>query len=137
MPKAPTKPYTPSGKMVHLLAALEAEPDRTFTGREVAQLLGGVDIRTVSSYVFYAERAGRLFKRVVGKSNTRQLLIRTTPFQGVDVPTKPSNDMARQGWKEGREPRSEGWITDPDDPRIGKVVPGWKPPQMVCTRRGA
>jgi hypothetical protein len=132
MPRPTKKPYVPHGKMIPLLAALEAEPEREFTGYEAAEIIGG-DVRQVSSFVFYAERAGRVFKRIVKQGRLRYLLLRATPFPDAQ-PVRPSEDIARQGWKEGRAVRSEGWTTDPDDIRIGKVVPGWKPPVMRCVR---
>jgi hypothetical protein len=127
----------PAAGMIPLLAALEAEPDRTFTSSDAMAIMGVEDVRTVSSFVFYAHRAGRVYKRVIGTGNKRQLQIRATPFPDGDPGrVKPSQDKSRQTWKEGGTQAAPKWATDPDDPRIGKVVEGWKPPVMRCVREG-
>lgn len=116
--------YTPHGRMIPLLAAMEAEPDRTFTGAEAAQIMD-CDVRTVTAYVFYAARAGRVFKRVEGKGNKRKLFLRATPFE---APAVPVHTMRAKPLRD--------WITTDEDVRVPKVVPGWTPPKMVCTRLG-
>jgi hypothetical protein len=121
---ARAKPYEPKGRMADLVSALEAEPGRTFTSQEAAQIMG-CELVAVSSAVFYAVRAGRIFKKAQSR---RLLLLRATPFPGESSQANRPINVRKE---------ADGWATDPDDPRIGKVVLGWKPPQMVCVRLAA
>lgn len=51
--------------------------------------------------------------------------------------SKKTKAIPSQTWKEGGAQKSPPWATDPDDIRIGKVVPDWKPPVMRHVRGGA
>lgn len=122
------KPYTPRGdKVLTLLAALEAKPERIFTSDECASLLRCTK-RAVGAYLDYAVRGERVFKRKVGR-NVEYCATR------MDGSSKPPPRGRQQ--LTAKVVTSGGWATDREDPRIGKVVPGWKPPQMVCARLGA
>ena len=67
------------------------------------------------------------------------MMLRGSPFpDGFNaIPMPREKPQSSQRWNQGKDQRPEkGWLTDPDDPRIGKVVQGWKPPKMVHVRGG-
>lgn len=116
--------YTPRGVVVALLDALEAEPTRVFTSAECAAILG-CELRTVGAYVDYALRAERIFKVKIG----RNVQYSATRMRDAVEPRKRGRRQVAP-----KIVTSTSWTTDQDDPRIGKVVDGWKPPVMRCVR---
>lgn len=116
--------YKPRGRVLAMLAAIEAEPARVFTAAECAQIMD-CDQRTVGAYMVYAVRSGRVCKTKVG---------RQANYSGLRPENAPPLPKRGRQQCNPKIVASTSWMTDPDDPRIGKVVPGWKPPQMVCVR---
>lgn len=120
----PEKPYIPTGRPLIMLERMALDPEYEFTTREAASIMK-CDFRSVTGSLEPAVRAGLLFWRKVHN----RVYLRGTPFP----PGSSGTGAARR-----REPLipliQQGWATDPDDPRIGKVVPGWVPPKMVCAR---
>lgn len=106
------KPYKPAGKILPLLAAVQAEPMREITSAEAAKLMG-CDIRAVSAAVKLPADAGLLFLRV----HLQKLRIRGVPFQEIKTEHVPA------------------W-SPVGDIRIPRVIPGWNPPLMVAPREG-
>lgn len=103
----PRKPYAPHGKIVALLAAMQAEPTREFTSREAAAIMD-TDLRTIHACTKHAVAHGLIFRRCIGR---RLMLLRATPF--------PTAGAQLQ----------DVWVA-----RTPQVVPGWKPPTMRCAR---
>lgn len=121
-----TKPYTPRGYIVPLIQAAKADPQRIFTVSEAVKLMG-VKSRKVGGSLTYALRAGMIFR---GKVNGLTAY-KGSPFADGGMPPPPVPQ------KIARIKPASGWETDPDDPRVPKVVPGWTPPKMVCVRQAA
>lgn len=121
------KQYIPKGRIVRLLDAMQAEPEREFDSREAA-LIMRCNYKAVSSATEYAIEAHLMYR--AKRRGYRGLVFRGTPFpvERQEAPQRkhPERPVIRNGW-----------ATDPNDPRIQKVVPGWVPPRMVCTRTGA
>lgn len=121
------KQYTPTGKALTLLELMAQDPAREFTTKQAATVMH-CDFRSVTGAVEACVRFGLMFWRKVDN----RVILRGSPFPpGSQRAHTPSRRHPE------RPVISEGWATDRNDPRIGKVVPGWKPPQMVCTRTGA
>lgn len=120
------KKYEPKGKILRFLEAVKAEPQRVFTSAEVAHIMR-TTIKAVSTATECAIREHMVFR--AKRTGYRGLVFSGTPFADVTPAAKRKHPE--------RPVITNGWATDPDDPRIQKVVPGWKPPQMVCTRSGA
>jgi hypothetical protein len=106
------QPYQPAGKILPLIAAIQAEPMREFLSSDAAEMMH-CDIRAVSATVKPAADAGFLFLRV----HLQKLRIRGTPYQEIKKEHVPE------------------W-TPVGDIRIPQVVPGWFPPRMVAPREG-
>jgi hypothetical protein len=122
----PEDDYQPRGRMLLILEAIAAEPERIFTAAECGQIMN-IPTREVGSYLAYAIRARKVFRNGV----PRQYVYRGTPFPGV----KPDAIKAPKCKVYKSRKVSRTWEPDPDDIRIPRVVPGWAPPQMVCPRR--
>lgn len=122
--------YEPKGKMLQWLTAMRAAPENTvWTAAEAAQVMG-CPVRQVNAYAAYALDRGVIFRQVLGAGKRRKSLFSLQPF--------PSQAAPRAVLKASRErmvakapPR---WVPEPDDLRIPRVVPGWKPPVMVPPR---
>lgn len=122
------KTYKPSGVVGLLLEVTKANPARVFTCVEAGKVMG-ISAKHVHSAVYYAVRSGALFH---GKSNGL-VLLSGSPLPAE--PPKPPKQRQKQP-KDHLRPLAVGWATDPNDPRIQKVTPGWHPPAMVCVRLG-
>jgi hypothetical protein len=127
--------YEPRGaRVLVLLERMAAEPARIFSSVECAQIMGCKQA-AVSPTLLYAVKARKVFKRNTGKRCEYSL----TEMAGAVVlpPAKPRGrpKMCATGVIQPKvyEPQ---WATSPDDHRIGKVVPGWKPPVMRHVRGG-
>lgn len=119
-------PYEPKGRVCVLLKALRKRPPGTILiAREMAAVMS-MEVKGVWATVFNAEKAGLLH---IGYTEQGTKGLSLEPFP-EDRRAPPLKRVAQ----EPRRPVPEGWATNPDDPRIGKIVPGWKPPQMVCAR---
>jgi hypothetical protein len=117
------KEYNPTkGKIVPLLALMKEDPMREFSVAEAAEVMR-CSTKSVSPLAAWACKSGVMFRRTV----ERRLFLRGSPY-----PEAEQKVMARKHPE--RVVIRDGWATDPDDPRIGKVVPGWTPPKMVCVR---
>jgi hypothetical protein len=116
--------YEPRGACAVLLKVMQASPHRVWSVPEAAEIMD-VSRKSVPSTVANALRAGLMFR---GKTSSGSMAIGLKPFSDpVRVPEKTSKEISRA------KP-ADGWLTTPDHPRIGKVVPGWVPPKMVCVR---
>lgn len=120
----PTKPYTPTGKIVPFIEAMRDDPHRIWTIADIARVMG-LQSNKVGGSLLYAERNGIVFR---GKRNGLTVF-RGVPFEfgGREPPPakkKPSRIIQITG----------GWATPPDHIRIPKVIPGWTPPVMVAPR---
>lgn len=128
------KPYTPKGKTSLLIAEMEKDLMREFTSREASQIMG-CDLRAVGAFLEYSMRHGLVFRR----SDGRTAFYRGAPYrEGQERGEKetPNQTKVRNGYINCVQPVA-GWVTSADDVRCQKVVPGWTPPKMVCTRPGA
>jgi hypothetical protein len=122
-----TSEYEPrGGRVVVLLDRMYAEPKRIFTSKECAQIMGCANA-AVSPTLLYAIKARRVFKRNTGK----RCEYSATEMAG-SVVLPPAKKRTKH--PEKAQPLAVGWATSPDDPRIGRLVPGWMPPKMVCVR---
>jgi hypothetical protein len=112
--------YEPKGCMLVWLAAMRDEPNRIWTSAEAAKVMG-VRVGTVGSYAAYAEAAGVIHRQSNKKPVTWGL---KPPEGGVLAPAKKGRWTAKAipQWDPG------------EDIRVPRVVPGWKPPQMVAPR---
>jgi hypothetical protein len=123
-----TTPYTPKGKVVLLLQAIENDRHREFNSKEAGKIMD-CDKRGVGASIEYARRAGLLFCRTVRGA----MYIR-----GIPYPDQAEQDAVREGTDKAMRSRGRTkaapWTPDPDDLRIPKVVPGWKPPVMTPPR---
>lgn len=117
------KPYSPKGKALLLLQAIESEPHREFTSAEAAAIMQ-CDRRAVAAQLEYPRRHGLLFLRKQGHA----LFLRGKPYSEQEG----GNYCTRRTMQEPKAPR--GWTPSPDDLRIPRVVPGWRPPVMVPPR---
>lgn len=118
------KAYEPSGMVRLLLEAVKDEPSRIFTVSEAAKVMGISSVRVYGS-IAYAVRAGVLHRGTKGGV----LVLSGSPLaEELPLPKQQQDKNLH------RKPVAAGWATDPSDPRIGKVIPGWVPPQMVCVR---
>lgn len=129
--------YEPRGRVLKLLAVTDADPMREITSSEARGILGCGRAAVVPT-VEYAIKHGRLHRRREGRS----WVYRGTPYEGARV-AEPPIPRRRNAAKQQRDPNNlkaappPPWTPDPEDPRIPRVDPGWKPPRMVCTRGGA
>lgn len=128
------KPYAATGKAALFIAEAEKDLMREYSSREVAQIIGS-DIRAVAKMLEAAARNGLIFTR----SDGRNRYWRGQPYRESQVryqPETPNETNVRNGYINCVKPVA-GWVTSADDVRCQKVVPGWKPPKMVCSRPGA
>lgn len=109
--------YMPRGAMAVLLNAMRAEPDRVWTTHDAAAVFG-LPYRRVGAHAAYAVSEGVMFRTKAGKTTLYAL----RPFTKSAPPKPAPAKVTPQGWK------------PEDDYRVPKVVPGWRPPQMVCAR---
>lgn len=121
--------YQPRGIVLILLPRLDAEPTRIFSHSECARIMG-CKPSAVSATLLYAVKARRIFKR-----NTGTCCEYSATEMAGSVVLPPSRKRTKH--PEVATPIEQGWLTDPNDPRIGKVVPDWKPPVMRHVRGGA
>lgn len=125
-----TKPYAPRGKILPLLAVMKAEPERTFTLPEAGEVMG-IHQHKVIAMVTYALRAEIMFR---AKNEKGRWVLKGSQFTGLNEPAPaPIQNLGRTLSKH----RDNPWRTTEDDIRVPKVVPGWRPPQMVAPRGGA
>lgn len=122
--------YQPKGRMVTMLAAMKADPERIWTTAECAKVMG-CSANKVGTTLLYS-----LHHRVIYRDRPgRGVRYSLTPFP-VEVPPPPKQD--RKGRGRGhpeKAPRPPAlWTPEPGDIRIPRVVPGWVPPKMVCPR---
>jgi hypothetical protein len=125
--------YEPRGLVRKLLNAMSEQPGREFPAVECAEIIG-CDPRAVSAMTEYARREGLMSRRKVGV----KFLYRAAAYAAEELRDKLANrpppPKSRNPLKVVSKPPPP-WVPDPDDPRISKVVPGWKPPVMVCVRQ--
>lgn len=124
------KPYTPKGKIVPFLAAVKEDPARTWTAVQVAEAIGGKS-HGVVAMLTYALRNEALYR---GKDATGRMVFRGRPFASKAIEPLPLPPLVSP--KQSRAKTASGWLTSEDDPRVPKVVAGWKPPQMIPPRQG-
>jgi hypothetical protein len=117
--------YQPRGPVLLLLTAMRKEPDREYTAKECAEIMG-CEPRAVGATTDYACRAEMIHRRKDG----RRLVFRASPYLAGEM-FRPNSKVSPLRVVSKPPPV---WTPDADDPRITKVVPGWKPPVMVCVR---
>lgn len=118
------KPYSPKGKTLLLLSAMRAEPDRQWSLKEAGAAMG-MRSNKVAATIAYALRAGAIYRG----GQTRATRLSLQPFDGrMAVPVPEIKKY------EGFVNIQDGWVTGWDDPRVPKVVPGWRAPQMIAPR---
>jgi hypothetical protein len=123
--------YKPRGAVVRLITAMRNEPEREFTSRECANIMD-CESRAVSPMTVYAMADGIIDRRKVGAT----FVYRLKPYTKEELGERLANRKAEKPRNplKLKEAPPPPWVPDPDDPRISKVVPGWKPPVMVCVR---
>jgi hypothetical protein len=122
--------YQPRGAgVLRLLAAMRVDPKREFCTKECVDIME-CDQRAVVPMTLYAMKAGLIARRRDG----RQYMYRLDPYTDEELAQGKEPPKPRRGRPPDMLPPPP-WVPDPDDPRIAKVVPGWKPPVMVCTRQ--
>jgi hypothetical protein len=119
--------YQPRGNVIKLLAALRNEPEREFSAKECGAIMD-CEPRAVGPFTEYARKAEMIYRRMDG----RRSMFRASPYLTgelfrPDTKVSPLRVVSKP---------PAAWSPDPDDPRIAKVVPGWKPPVMRCVRNG-
>lgn len=119
--------YIARGKIVPFIEAAQAEPTRVWTCAEAARLIG-LKSNKLGGSLIYAIRGGIIHR---GKRGG-QIVYSATPLPDIALPP-PKVQTYRDRHPERFVP-GKAWATDTDDVRVPKVVPGWKPPQMVCVR---
>jgi hypothetical protein len=119
--------YQPRGVVLRLLAALRNEPEREFTAKECAEIMD-CEPRAVGPFTDYARKHEMIYRRKEG----RKCLFRASPYLAGEM-FRPNSKVSPLRVVSKPPPV---WTPDADDPRIAKVVPGWKPPVMVCVRNG-
>jgi hypothetical protein len=116
------QPYQPRGKIVPLINLVKADPDRIIFTDEACRICCERSNKMGGSLT-YALRARVIFRgKVHGKTAYRGKPFEVGAMPPPDAPVK----LARR--------KGEEWQPDPGDLRIPKVIPGWKPPQMVAPR---
>lgn len=115
---------TIKGKALPFIEAVAAEPHRIWSVPEAAKIMG-CNVHGVCHVLTRALAQGLVFR---GKREG-VAVFRGTPF--------PAHEAERPPPLRNRKPKTGAWTPDPDDLRIPKVVPGWAPPKMVCTRSGS
>lgn len=128
--------YTPKGwRVLRLLEQMAKEPTRIFNSVECAKIMECKQA-AVSPTLEYAVRARKVFKRHTGKRCEYSL----TEMAGAVIlkPTRALKSKPTMGAHGvlSVPANARVWATDPDDPRIGKVDPTWKPPVMRHVRGG-
>ena len=118
--------YKPKGRMKVWLDAMQADPARVWSSEEAGAVMG-VPLRQVSGYANFAVSKGVIYR---GERNHRAVYS-LNPFAPEEA--KPFTGMRRVE----RVKRAEIPWTSHNDPRIPRVVPGWKPPVMVAPRGNA
>lgn len=127
--------YEPRGKMINLVAAIQAEPRRFFKANEVAEILCCKNFpSTINQYVYAAVIAGVIHKRQAGGD----WYYRGSPITDEDLDkagiARPAN------WSDGpRAIRAPAYSPEEiaaakADARAPKEDPTWKPPQMTPPR---
>jgi hypothetical protein len=106
--------YEPGGKAAALLRAMREDPKRAFSFPEAAEIMGG-----------HAKNVGAATLKCVKSGLIHRHVWDGRVYLSADADAR---------MPERKPTTTASWVPDPDDPRISKVVPGWKPPQMVCVR---
>lgn len=127
--------YEPRGKMIDLMAAFRAEPQRVFRGPEVAAMLGCKNYpSSINQYIFAAVAGGIAFKRQVesgwyyaGSPVSDELLLKA----GISVQVRPGN--GKQVASQSTPEQIEAARADPRAPKFGEP---WTPPKMTPPRAG-
>jgi hypothetical protein len=124
--------YQPRGAVVRLINAMRAEPEREFTAKECADIMDCAP-NGVSPMTLYA-RADGIIGRIKGEHG---FVYRFGQYTEEELGERLANRKAEKPRNplKLKEAPPPPWTPDPDDPRISKVVPGWKPPVMVCVRQ--
>jgi len=120
-----TKLYEPRGVIVPFIKAVHADPERMWTVAEACRVMG-VKSNKVGGSLTYALRNQILYRQ----KRDGQTVYRGCPFPegNLDPPAVKTTVVRRIKTTDGE------WLTTGDDPRVPKVIPGWKPPQMVASR---
>lgn len=120
----PTKPYTPTGKIVPFIEAMRDDLYRIWTIADIARVMG-LQSNKVGGSLLYAERNGIVFRA----RRNGLTVFRGVPFEvgGIQPPEKKK--------RPSRIIKSGGWTTPADHIRIPRVIPGWTPPVMVAPRQ--
>jgi hypothetical protein len=126
--------YEPRGRMIDLMAALKAEPERIFRATEVAEILRCKNFpSTIEQYLYAASGSGLVYKRKVGADwyyagvAVSDLLLTKA---GVEV--APANGVGRLMPSPNYTPAEVEAARA--DVRAPKVDPAWTPPKMVSPR---
>jgi hypothetical protein len=106
--------YEPRGKMIEVMAAVRAEPDRAFTLQEIAAILGRPPHpSTLAIYLHAALKHGSLHENIDEQGVS---LFKAMPFRNGGRVNAPSAQV---------------------DPGASQVAPAWSPPKMVAPRPGS
>jgi hypothetical protein len=127
--------YEPRGKMINLVAAVQAEPARLFKAAEVAEILCCKNFpSTIDQYVYAAVAAGVIHKRRAGDAwYYAGSPITDGAFDKAGI-APPSN------WSNGtRQIRTTPYSPEEvaaaqADARAPKADPTWRPPAMTPPR---
>ena len=109
--------HEPKGRAKKLLDAMQAEPSHTVWTVPQAARAMGVKNSEVMAYVLGMVKAERLYR----SRREGAVVLSLAPFSGK--PAKPK-------W----EPKPIPQWNPEGDPRVPRVVAGWKPPVMVPPR---
>jgi hypothetical protein len=117
-----TKPYEPKGTARKLIDAIATDPARVWTTTEACEVMG-IHVRKLYATLQNSVKYGLIYQAKRGG----RLVISGQPFSAAQLIAPVAKYVPRAHV-------AGGWQTDPNDPRIGKVVQGWTPPRMVCVR---
>jgi hypothetical protein len=127
--------YEPRGKMINLVAAIQAEPERLFKAPEVAEILCCKNFpSTINQYVYASVVAGVIHKRQA----SNEWYYKGSPITDEDFDkagvARPAN------WSSGARSIASPAYSPEEvaaaraDVRAPKTDPTWKPPQMTPPR---
>jgi hypothetical protein len=128
--------YEPRGKMIDLIAAVRAEPQRIFRAPEVSAILCCKTFpSTIDQYLYAAAASGAVFKRQVdGAWYYAGSPISDLLLEKIGVSVQPRNGTAKLVPTGKRSP--EEIAASLAHPLAPKMEP-WSPPKMVAPRAGS
>lgn len=120
--------YQPKGRVLLLLPLMRAEPNRVFKADEIARIIK-CDSKAVGATMEHPIANGLVYRMKF--KGDRAVYYKGSPFDGQEV---KAPKVRKRSKAEYFVRIQDGWTTTMDDPRVPKVVAGWVPPKMVCTR---